>query len=94
MFGSIFTDTHLSQFNSKAFVEMGLTEYDYAVVFIGLIILVAVSLIQRSGSVREKIAAKAMPIRFVIWYGLFIATLIFGAYGIGYSASQFIYNQF
>jgi hypothetical protein len=94
MFGSIFADGSLSQLNAAAFTGMGLTGYDYAVVFIGMLVLVTVSLIQRSGSVREKIAAKAAPVRFIIWYGLFMATVIFGAYGIGYSASQFIYNQF
>jgi hypothetical protein len=25
---------------------------------------------------------------------LFLATMVFGAYGMGYDASQFIYNQF
>ncbi len=94
MFGSIFTQSSLSQLNANAFIGMGITGFDYAVVFIGMIILIAVSLIQRSGSVREKIAGCAAPVRFIIWYGLFMATLVFGAYGIGYSASQFIYNQF
>ncbi|SDB33839.1 D-alanyl-lipoteichoic acid acyltransferase DltB, MBOAT superfamily [Pseudobutyrivibrio sp. YE44] len=94
MFGSIFTKSHLSQLNGDAFIGMGITEYDYAVVFVAMLLLVAVSLIQRSGSVRAKIAEKAAPVRFILWYGLFMVTLIFGAYGIGYSASQFIYNQF
>ncbi|MCR4830821.1 MAG: MBOAT family protein [Pseudobutyrivibrio sp.] len=94
MFGSIFTKSGLSQLNLESFMEMGLTNYDYAVVFVGMVVLVVVSLIQRSGSVRGKIATLAAPVRFIIWYGLFMATIIFGAYGIGYSASQFIYNQF
>ena len=72
----------------------GLASSDYIVVFIGMLVLMAVSLVQRTGSVREKIASFAAPARFIIWYGLFMATVIFGAYGIGYSASQFIYNQF
>ena len=94
MFGSIFTDSSLAQINTEAFIGMGITGYDYLVVFVGLLILVSVSLIQRSGSVREKISTVAAPARFIIWYGLLMATLVFGAYGIGYSASQFIYNQF
>ena len=94
MFGSIFADASFSQLTLEAFTGMGLNVQDYVVVFAGLLVLVAVSLIQRSGSVRGKIAAKAAPVRFVVWYGLFMATVIFGAYGIGYSASQFIYNQF
>ncbi|MBO5618090.1 MBOAT family O-acyltransferase [Pseudobutyrivibrio sp.] len=94
MFGSIFTESSLAQLTPAAFTGMGITGFDYAVVFVGMLILIAVSLIQRSGSVRVKIANCAAPVRFIIWYGLFMATLIFGAYGIGYSASQFIYNQF
>ena len=94
MFGSIFTKASLSQLNVQSFINMGLTVADYTVVFIAMLILVIVSLIQRSGSVRGKIATLAAPVRFVIWYGLLIGTIVFGAYGIGYSASQFIYNQF
>ena len=94
MLGSIFTESSLVQLTPAAFTGMGITGFDYAVVFVGMLILIAVSLIQRSGSVRVKIANCAAPVRFIIWYGLFMATLIFGAYGIGYSASQFIYNQF
>ena len=45
-------------------------------------------------SIRQTIAAKALPVRVAIWYGLFLVVLLFGAYGIGYDASQFIYNQF
>ncbi len=94
MFGSIFSKASLSQLNADAFIGMGISGADYLIVFVGMIILIAVSLIQRSGSVREKISTMAAPVRFVIWYALFMATIIFGAYGIGYSASQFIYNQF
>jgi len=35
-----------------------------------------------------------LPVRVAVWYGLFLLVLLFGAYGVGYDASQFIYNQF
>ena len=60
----------------------------------GLILLIGVSLLQRSGSVREKIAARPYPLRFAIWFSLFLMVILWGTYGIGYDASQFIYNQF
>ncbi|MCR4694542.1 MAG: MBOAT family protein [Pseudobutyrivibrio sp.] len=94
MFASIFADFRLSQLNLQAFIDMGITAQDYLVVFVGLIILFAVSMIQRSGSVREKIYGLAALPQFVIYYSLFMITIIFGAYGIGFEASQFIYNQF
>ena len=60
----------------------------------GTVIMLVISLIQRKGSVRDQLAAKPYPLRFVLWYGLFLVVLLMGAYGIGYDASQFIYNQF
>lgn len=94
MFGSMFTDFRISDFRIESFLSLGLTGFDYLILVLGLLILVLVSLLQRKGSVREQIAAMRAPCRFAVWYGLFLAVLIFGAYGIGYDASQFIYNQF
>lgn len=94
MFGTMFTKFRIAELTPDAFLGLGLTGADYLVLAIGLLVLICVSLVQRKGSVRQQIACKAAPVRFVIWYGLFLAVLIFGAYGIGYSASQFIYNQF
>ena len=59
-----------------------------------VLLLLGVSLVQRSGSVRAMFGALPYPARFVVWYGLFLVVLLMGAYGIGYDASQFIYNQF
>lgn len=75
-------------------MNIGLTAVDYAVLAVGVAILIAVSLVQRSGSVRDKIALRPYPVRFALWYALFLAVLLMGVYGIGYDASQFIYNQF
>lgn len=43
---------------------------------------------------RARIAKKPLLFRFACWYLLFLAVLVFGAYGVGYDSSQFIYNQF
>ena len=94
MFGSMFADFTLSAFTPASFIALGLSAWDYAILAVGLVILVTVSLVQRSGPVRDKIATLNGSYKFIIWYGLFLAVLIFGTYGIGYEASQFIYNQF
>ncbi len=94
MFGSIFTDFNLSAMNASAFLGLGLDGVDYLILALGTMLLITVSLIQRKGSVRGQIANLKFPLRFVIWYALFLATLLLGAYGHGYDASQFIYNQF
>lgn len=96
MFGNMFTKFHITvtELFHGGLLQLGLSIADYIVLAVGLLILTAVSLAQRNGSVREKIAKKPIVLRYTIWYGLFLIVLILGAYGVGYDASQFIYNQF
>lgn len=94
MMGTVFTGKNYGALFDGSMLKLGLSMYDYIVLFIGLTILFTVSMIQRTGSVRAKIAAKAYPIQFAIWFGLFLFVLLAGAYGVGFDASQFIYNQF
>lgn len=94
MFGSMFTGGNWHILWDGSLLGLGLDITDYVILAAGCGLLVLVSLIQRTGSVREKIAAKPYPVRFILWYGLFLIVLLMGAYGIGYDASQFIYNQF
>ena len=94
MFGSMFTTFNWGEVLSGGLMGLGLTMVDYVILLAGLLLLFAVSMVQRSGKVRDKIAAKPMAVRTLLWYGLFLAVLLFGAYGVGYDASQFIYNQF
>jgi len=94
MFGTMFTARNWNILWDGSLLGLGLGGADFAVLFLGLILLLAVSLIQRRGNVRERIAAKPFWVRFAVWYGLFLLTLLLGAYGAGYDASQFIYNQF
>lgn len=92
--GSMFAARNWGVLWDGSLLALGLSGLDYAILAAGTLLMLAVSLVQRSGSVREKIRAMRYPARFVIWYGLFLAVLLMGAYGIGYDASQFIYNQF
>ena len=94
MFGSMFTTWNWKVFLDGSMLNLGLELKDYIILFVGLFILITVSLVQRSGSVREKVRTLSVPVRFVLWYGMFLAVLLLGAYGVGYDASQFIYNQF
>ena len=94
MFFSMFTRPQFSALTPDAMLGLGLNIFDYIILLIGVLILFSVSMIQRSGSVREKIYSLSFIPRMTIWWGLFIIIIIFGAYGIGYDASQFIYNQF
>jgi D-alanyl-lipoteichoic acid acyltransferase DltB (MBOAT superfamily) len=92
---SVFTDFSWEQFTTYGFSTLGLQTADYIVVISGIFALFVASYIKhKSGSVREWLAAKPMPVRFAVYGILLFGTLIFGAYGLGYDANQFIYTQF
>lgn len=76
------------------FMDLGLTGLDYAILICGVAIMLAVSLAQmRFGSIRERLWERRW-LRYVLTFGLFLAVLLMGSYGIGYDAGNFIYNQF
>ena len=56
--------------------------------------LLAVSLLQRKGAIRERIGAKGLPVRWLIWYALLFYVILLGYYGPEYSAAEFIYQGF
>jgi hypothetical protein len=93
-FASMFTATNWQILWNGELLNIGLSMVDYGILIFGVLLMLAVSLVQRKGGVRDRIAGLAYPIRFVIWFGLFIIVLLMGAYGVGYDSSQFIYNRF
>ncbi len=94
MFGSMFTTWNWNVLFNGQMLQLGLELTDYVILFLGMLLIFSVSMLQRKGSVRAKIRSRALPVRVAVWYGLFLMVLLFGAYGVGYDASQFIYNQF
>ncbi|MCR5330065.1 MAG: MBOAT family protein [Lachnospiraceae bacterium] len=77
-----------------SFFALGYTLADIVIIALGLLVVLAVSIIRNGGQIRDRIAGLAFGWRYLIWTGLFLAVLLFGTYGIGYDASQFIYNRF
>lgn len=94
MLVSVFGAGNWAVLTDGSLLALGLTMADYGVLITGILMMLAVSLVQRSGSVRDRIAAMAYPLRTAVWFGLFLLVILWGAYGIGYDASQFIYNRF
>ena len=95
MFGTMFTTWNWNKLGGNALLNLGISRADYVILGIGTIILFAVSMAGRSGSVRDKLEKKLpMPARWGLFTALLLIIVVFGAYGLGYDASQFIYNQF
>ena len=95
MVGTMFTRFRLSTFTDGSLLQLGLGSSDYIVLAAGLLIILSVSIYKYRSKkdIRDRLYDTPW-----IWYGamsfLLIITLLFGAYGHGYDATQFIYNQF
>lgn len=75
-------------------LTLGLDGIEMAIAALSLLCLWTISLLQRKGSVRDSIAKKTLPFRWILWYVLLFAVILFGCYGPGYSATEFIYQGF
>ena len=90
----MFTQFDISKVTRAELLDLGLAGQEYIVIFIGIAAMTIVSLLGRKRSVREQIAEKPYIVRFSIFLILFLAVILFGSYGVGFDAKQFIYNQF
>lgn len=75
-------------------LELGLDGTEMIIAAVSVLALWVVSLLQQKGSVRDRIAGKPLPVRWILWYALLFAVILLGCYGPGYSAGEFIYQGF
>ena len=62
---------------------------------LSLLILLGVDILHEKGvSIRESLLKQPVVIRWSVYYAAILAILIFGVYGPGYNAANFIYFQF
>lgn len=106
-FATLFSVRGWSSVLRGGLFELGLSAADYVVVLLAVLFVWYVS---RHGSVcsapvagpveapegdfRTRLLSRPYAMRAVLFGGLFIATIVFGAYGQGYDASTFIYARF
>lgn len=94
MFGSIFGTFNARVLFDGALMKLGLDGFDYAVIIFGVVLMLGASLLSRRKPMRDRIDSLPFAARSALCLALFIAIIVLGAYGSGYDASQFIYNQF
>ncbi len=90
MWGSMLTMRGLGEIFTGGIFDLGLTAADIIIVLVAIAVIFAVGKIE---NIREKLYERPVACA-VLCSTLFIAVLLFGAYGQGYDAAQFIYNQF
>lgn len=94
MYYSILTVRNIKEVFGTGIMELGLNIEDYAILLISVLIILFVSLYKDKGDIREDISKKPIFLSYAIFFTLFLSIIIFGAYGIGFDQSQFIYSQF
>ena len=73
----------------------GMTECDEKIMTGGILLLFMVGLYnEKKGSLRQFISKQLFLIRIVVWISLLLACLLFGDYGPGIDAQEFLYQMF
>ena len=93
--GSLFWNFNFSILWDGTMMKLGLSATDYVILLCGIVIMFMVSFFSRDDvSVRVKMLKFPRAARYVLLVLLLLAVILFGSYGVGYDASNFIYNQF
>lgn len=81
--------------NSFSALDFGLIYIDFAIIFIYLIVLFVIGYLEEKGkNVIDSIVLGCGIKKYIVYYILIVMIIIFGIYGPGYNASDFIYGQF
>lgn len=94
MFFEMFSHFNIKALTISEFTDLGLSVQSYIIVAAGTVLMFIASLMGRKTSVRERLASEPYAVRALGVSALFVAIILFGSYGVGYDAAQFIYNQF
>ena len=94
LFKSIFTDPQLWQLFDDTLYAQGLEWKEFILMLMMTGVLWFVSLQQRKGSLREKIAGWNLFVRCFFYASAVIFILIFGIYGPSYDTSSFVYMNY
>jgi len=92
LWGSMLTVWNWGELGS-GMMSLGLTLADWIILAGGVLTVAVVSRLTMRMDIRERLYDRPV-LSWVLCGGLLLAILLFGAYGVGYDASQFIYNQF
>ncbi|MBR2787796.1 MAG: MBOAT family protein [Erysipelotrichaceae bacterium] len=96
MLGSIFHKFFdLSFFSKEHLVSLGINGREWILCLIVIVIILFFDHLKEKGmDIRREIAGKNIVIRWTLYLLLLLSILIFGKYGPGYDAANFIYGKF
>lgn len=95
MFLSMFQNFHFQTLWDGTILNQGIDMADILVICAGCVIVGIVGVLkERNIHVGERIGKAKLPVRWLVYYSLIFAVLIFGAYGAGYQQVDLIYAGF
>ena len=90
--GLIFTDMHMSDINvvTAAFLDNA----DMIVLILGLVTMLIVGICKEKADYNKMVYSKGVVFTYALVAVMIIVTIVFGMYGIGYEAKDFIYIKY
>ena len=84
------------RFNKMHAAELGLASEDVVVLLVALVVLFTAGILRekKRQSLREYLMNKPIAIQWILWTIMLFSVILFGKYGTGYNASDFIYVNF
>lgn len=80
---------------STALFSLGLKKADFALLIVGIFIMLIVGVIQEFNiNIREELQKQNLIFKWLVYYIIIFSIIIFGIYGKGYDAASFIYGGF
>lgn len=80
---------------STALFSLGLKKADFALLIVGIFIMLIVGVMQEFNiNIRKELQKQNLLFKWLIYYIIIFSIIIFGIYGKGYDAASFIYGGF
>lgn len=90
----MFTEFNIWVFFDGSLYNLGLDNKEFALCIISIVILLIADYLKKNIFIMGWLDGQAFWFKLLITYSLIFFILIFGVYGYGYNASEFIYFQF
>ncbi len=91
---SMFVSNPWVLFDNESLYTAGLDMLDFRILNISLIVLFVIDYLKTKFDVREKLFSQNIVFRWTVIFVLLFSIIIFGCYGVGYNAADFIYRGF
>ena len=80
---------------SASLFSLGLKKLDFALLMVGILVMLVVGVIQEFNiNIRKELQKQNLLFKWLIYYIIIFSIIIFGIYGKGYDAASFIYGGF